>query len=312
MFKKINKIFVIFVLLCLIILYYLLRKNKKEVVKKIEKEGFQLPEYYKIDDNNYELPKTIYCFWHNYEEDDFIKLFIENWKRKLSPGWNIVALHRNNVDTFTNGKMLKYKDLDNTKYSDYLRLYLLKEHGGVWIDISTMIINGKFLDDYHEEMVKNKSECLVYEFKDRTVNDTYPYLENWFIMAPKNSRMIYEWFDVFDRAFEMGFLKFKKEVIINSGMDIKTTLGWGEDDVYLLMHACLNYLMYKGKKYNIIIKDAVESMFKLQNKSGWDNDKMGEMICNKDFEDMYSIKFISNQRNHLKEKECSRQILKTI
>ena len=37
-------------------------------------------------------------------------------------------------------------------------------NGGVWIDISTIILNGHFLDDYRNEMIQNKYDCLLYEY----------------------------------------------------------------------------------------------------------------------------------------------------
>ena len=296
------------IFLIILVIFYLKDKLKRKSICK----KFEIINYEKKSDIYY-LPKTIYCFWHNYEEDEYIKLFIDNWKRKISPGWNIIVLNKNNVNEYTNGKMLKYKDLDNTKYSDFLRLYLLKEHGGVWMDISTIVTNGKFLDEYYKEMVDNKYDCLLYEFSNRTKNKEYPYLENWFIMAPKNSKLINEWFYIFDKSFEMGFLKFKKNILIGSGIDLSSTIGGGlSSDIYLLMHACLNYLMYKGKKYHICIKNASESMFKLQNETDWNNNKLSESICLKKFDNIYAIKLTGGQRNYLKNKDCFTNILKQV
>jgi hypothetical protein len=203
--------------------------------------------------------------------------------------------------------MLKYKDLDNTKYSDFLRLYLLKEHGGVWMDISTIIIKGNFLDEYYKEMVDNKYDCLMYEVK-QSKTEQFIDTENWFIMAPKNSKLINELFDIFDKAFEMGFLKFKKDILITSGLKLDKTIGYG-DDVYLLMYACLHYLMYKGKKYNILTKDSSESMIKFQLENDWDHDKFVNSFCDfvnnkntnniNDTNEIYAIKLTRNDRKKL-------------
>lgn len=252
--------------------------------------------------NSYELPKIIFCYWHNYEDDDFIKLFIENWKRKISPEWNIIVLHKNNVNEYTNGKMLKYNNLDNTKYSDFLRLYLLKEYGGVWMDITTIILRGDFIDRYHDEMIKNRYDCLMYKVK-KSETEQFINTENWFIMAPKNSKLINELFDIFNKAFEMGFLKFKKDILIPSGLKLENTIGY-EDDVYLLMYACLHYLMYKGKTYNILTKDSSESMLKFQLENNWDHDKFVNAFCEytnrKNINDnIYAIKLTRNDRKKL-------------
>ena len=294
------------IVLFLITLFYLRDKLRRKNIY----ENFKILNYEKKSDIYY-LPKIIFCYWYNYEEDDFIKLFVENWKKKISPDWNIIVLHKNNVEEYTKNYMDKYKDLDTTKYSDFLRLYLLKEYGGVWMDISTIIINGNFLDDYYKEMIENKYDCLLYEYNHKTKHKEYPYLENWFIMAPKNSILINEWFYIFDKSFEMGFIDFKKNILVESGLDLSNTIG-SFYDIYLMMHACLNYLMYKGKKFHICIKDACESMFKLQIESNWNNDILLESICQKQFDNLYSIKLVGSQRNYLKNKDCFINILKQV
>jgi hypothetical protein len=249
----------------------------------------------------YELPKNIYCYWNNYEEDEFIKLFIENWKKKINSDWNIIIIHKNNLNDYTHNKLDKYSHLDNTKFSDFLRLFLLKEYGGVWVDISTIIINNNFLDIYHKEMLDTKSDVLFYEYKDKTINSKYPYLENWFIIAPKKSKLICDLYDLFEKSFDDGFVKFKKNILMKSGMDLNNTIGYDES-IYLMMHACLNYLMYKGNNYKIIVKDASESMFKFQIETSWDNDKLKEKICDKNnYQSMYAIKLVGSQRNYLKD-----------
>lgn len=305
-----NKILILCIILFCVILFYTIYsyvfRNIDNDEKKIYKY-FYLPKH--EENNTYELPKTIYCYWDNYNDDEFIKMFINNWKSKLSPDWKIVVLHKDNVNEYTNGKMLKYKDLDSTKYSDFLRLLLLKEHGGVWIDISTILINGDFLDKYHNEMIANKNDCLLYEFKNRTVQQKYPYFESWFIMAPKNSKLINDWFYTLDKSFEIGFQKFKKEILIDSGMDLSNTIGYNED-IYLLIHACINFLLYKDQQYNILIKDAGESNFKFQNEAEWDNEKLSKILCEPlNSEGIYSIKLTGSQRNYLRNKDCLKNIL---
>jgi hypothetical protein len=292
--------------LFIITFFYLRDKIRRKNIY----DNFKILNYEKKSDIYY-LPKIIFCYWHNYEEDDFIKLFVENWKKKISPDWNIIVIHKNNIKQYTKNDMDKYKGLDNTKYSDFLRLYLLKEYGGVWMDISTIIIDGKFLDNYYDEMVENKYDGLLYEFREKTVNKNYPLLENWFIIAPKNSKLINEWFYIFNQSFEMGFIEFKKNILIESGISMWNTMLLPHD-IYLMMHSCLNYLMNKGQKYNICIKNACDSMFKLQNDTKWNFIKMKQLICQKKFDNIYAIKLIKRQRNYLKKQKCFINILKEL
>jgi len=98
--------------------------------------------------------------------------------------------------------MQKYGNIESFRFSDFLRLELLQKNGGVWIDISTIIIKGNFLDNYYNEMIDKRYDILVYEFPSRTINKNHPYLENWFIMAPKNSRFINDLYTEFNKSLK--------------------------------------------------------------------------------------------------------------
>ncbi|AYV77189.1 MAG: hypothetical protein Barrevirus18_3 [Barrevirus sp.] len=142
-------------------------------------------EYF--SENDYILPKTIYGYWDNLDNNPVVSAHIDTWRRKLK-GWQIIILNKNNVANYVSKEFMnKYQNLDATRFSDFLRLDLLKNNGGLWMDTSTIIIDGSFINRYYDEMHKNKYDVLVYEYKEKTMNPDIPYLENWFIMAPKKT-----------------------------------------------------------------------------------------------------------------------------
>ena len=149
----------------------------------------------------YVLPKVIYCFWHE-SDNKLMNAFINNWKKKLSNEWKIHFITNDNIDNYVSKEFLeKYSDLEKFRFSDFLRLELLKNNGGVWMDVSTALVNGNFLDQYYEEMIKNKYDICIYEFKARTVVESEPYLENWFFMAPKDSKFITDLYSYIKQYF---------------------------------------------------------------------------------------------------------------
>ena len=83
--------------------------------------------------------------------------------------------------------------------TDYLRLYLLKVYGGIWIDVSTIVkINIKQiinLDTDKLQIFKNK----IY------------HLETCFLACNKNNIFIEQWFNEFISAIEKGFKIYNKE-----------------------------------------------------------------------------------------------------
>jgi hypothetical protein len=253
----------------------------------------------------YVLPKVIYCFWHD-SDDKLMNAFINNWKKKLSNEWKVHFITNDNIDNYVSKEFLeKYSDLETFRFSDFLRLELLKNNGGVWMDISTAIVNANFLDKYYKEMIESKYDICIYEFKGRTVIESEPYLENWFFMAPKNSKFITDLYNEFERGRKMDFVIYKRDVLKPSGINIKNTIK--DDDeyyTYLMQHAIIHYLLKIGNKYNINKKNADESFFKLHNLVAWNNQEIiDSFIRNNDWSDYYAIKFGNKQRRLIKNEE---------
>ena len=257
----------------------------------------------KFTNNNYILPKVIYCYWHD-SESKLMNAFVNNWKNKLSKEWQIIFINDNNINNYVNNEFIKkYNNLEKFRFSDFLRLELLKNNGGVWMDISTIITNGNFLDKYHKEMIDNNYDVCVYEFEDRTLIQSEPYLENWFIMAPKNSKYIIDLYNQFEKAREMDFLVYKKNILLPSGINLLKTLNY-EDSTYLMQHAIVHYLLKTGNQYKINKKNAKESFLKLHISLVWDSDKIiNNILTNNDWSNYYAIKLCGNQRKTIKNEE---------
>jgi preprotein translocase subunit YajC len=289
-------IFLIIIILC-IIFYFLnvflenTKKDKKS--KKSIKEIF--------DNDNYILPKKIYGYWDNLDENKLIQKFLENWRKKIPDSWEIIIIDKNSVRDYVSSEFMeKYGNLESFRFADFLRLELLQNNGGVWMDISTLIITSDFLDTYRNEMINKKYDVYLYEYPSKTVDKNNPYLENWFIMAPKNSRFINDLYTEFNKSFEMGFLEYKNKVLLPSGTNLAQTIGY-DKDTYLMQHAIINYLIHTGKEYNINIKNALNSMFRLQDKFNWNHDDFINYILENDIknDDIYAIKFIGTSRNSI-------------
>ncbi len=288
--KKIFILLLIIIILCII--FYLL--NIFLGIEKSIKENF--------DNDNYILPKKIYAYWDNLDENKLIQKFTENWHKKIPDSWEIIIIDKNSVRDYVSSEFMeKYGNLEAFRFADFLRLDLLKKNGGVWMDISTLIIKGDFLDTYRNEMIDKKYDVFLYEFPSRTIDKSNPYLENWFIMAPKNSQFINDLYTEFNKSFEMGFVEYKKEILIPSGINLTQTIGYNNKETYLMQHAIINYLVHTGKKYNINIKNALNSMFRLQDKLKWNYDDIINFILENDLEnhDIYAIKIIKNIRTSI-------------
>jgi hypothetical protein len=208
----------------------------------------------------YSLPKVIWQFWDKEELPPVIKLTKENNAKKLL-GWTIRYLNEKTVWDYVSRSDVPpgYDKLYAAHKADWLRLYLLKKYGGVWMDASIIINDAKAVDELYTRSLQKESELTVFQFK------TFINVENWFIMAPEKSRMIDAWYNEYDSAIRMGFLNYKKMLWVE-GVD--TSCGRDEDkpeETYFTQHYCMQRILQKGLVVNpnIIVNEAKDTMLKI-------------------------------------------------
>ena len=255
----------------------------------------------------YILPKVIYGFWDNLDENIIIQSHIRSWKRHLSSEWKIVILNKNTVYDYVDKSFInKYGsgELDATRFSDFLRIDLLTKKGGCWMDASIFITDGGFLDNMYDEMIKYKYDACFYEYKEMTMKASQPHIDNWFMMAPKGSKILTDLYYEFNRAYEMDFLKYKRDVLMNTNIIFTKTIGYG-DNTYLLQHAIFHYLLRNGNPYNIELKNATESFFKMHSIYNWDqNEIIDFLINNTNWNNLYAIKLTKANRAAIKDQKA--------
>ena len=69
--------------------------------------------------NEYILPKVIYGFWDNLEENIVIQSHIRSWKKYLSSEWEIIILNKDKytISEFNKKQLIEY--LINIRNADY-------------------------------------------------------------------------------------------------------------------------------------------------------------------------------------------------
>lgn len=250
-----------------------------------------------LNDYEYVLPKKIFAYYHDLPTNKVIQAHKENWMRKI-PDWEIIFLDQTTVVEYLDAEGINYlNSLKPIQFSDYLRFYLLKKYGGLWMDAGIIVFDGKFINSHYNEMKKNKYDVCVYEYKIHTTHPKLPHYENWFLMAPKNSVYISDVYHQYIKAIQMGFINYKRKILIPSGVNLNKTVGYG-NNTYLIQHAIINYLMHLGKKYHINHKIAEISMLNYTETIGWKyNEIVKHIIENKNWDKIYAYKLTTGTRN---------------
>ena len=229
-------------------------------------EGFDSPK------SQNEIPKKIWIFWDNEIPPKNVTQIYEYHKRTLKT-WDIELLNNKTIHKYIKKEDFpsKYNDIVIQAKSDWIRLYLLKKYGGLWMD-STIIINDENeLNNLYNKSYEMKSEFTGFSYNSDTKDDILTYIENWFIMCPQNSSLISKWYTEFTKAIDIGFINYKKELKKDKIYIDNRIYNLDDDQVYFTMHACLQKILRNNYNYkpSMIIMKAEESAFKLMNSCDW-------------------------------------------
>lgn len=150
------------------------------------------------------LPAVLWTYWATAPVPPFVARCIETWRR-AAPDHEIRL-----VDRATVGRWLEsawdeaaFDRLPPYRQADWLRLQLLRRHGGIWMDASTLLTRS--LDWVHRRHAGLGGRGVVGFYIDRYTRDvSQPLIENWFIAAAPGDAFIAAWAAELDHALALG------------------------------------------------------------------------------------------------------------
>ncbi|WP_165814684.1 capsular polysaccharide synthesis protein [Labrenzia sp. 011] len=85
-----------------------------------------------------DLPKIIYVYWDKGIDTapDLCRFCVESWRRQ-NPGWNVVVLDQSAAEKIL-PRSLFPRNIAIAHYADLLRIKLLADTGGVWVDATCL------------------------------------------------------------------------------------------------------------------------------------------------------------------------------
>ncbi len=217
------------------------------------------------------IPKIIWLYWNDTNLPPLEKSCYERIK-KLHPDFKIILINMENEKEYVPDDVFKIKHAQSSlqKRANYIRAWVLKEHGGIWIDMASYLnkritfCRGVDCDLNSQHIQLNND----YEFNGYYLyitEDDVPFVENWFIAVKKHSVVMKYWWD------EM--VKIDSYETIKDWQNAHEGLNYGgvmED--YLTMHQAMlitlrKYPQLKNKMY---LKPAINGPLKLAQMCDWD------------------------------------------
>ncbi len=149
------------------------------------------------------LPRVVWTYWNTLPAPAIVDRCLQNWGR-FAPDHELRLLDRTTASQALPGiwNQPAFDALPPYRQSDWLRLQLLKRHGGIWMDASTLLAEDL---DWVHRLHDTPARGLVGFYIERyTTDPARPMLENWFIAASPGDAYIAAWADELDRALALG------------------------------------------------------------------------------------------------------------
>lgn len=231
-YSLINKFRILSLIILGIFNVRLLAKEPNEHPSKIIKSG----EDFGI------IPKKIWLFWHDDNLPTIVKECVDKIL-KLNGDFEIVLLN----DYTVRGYVLdidKYDFPEIQHKADYIRLYLLSNYGGIWMDASIMCF--KQIDVFLKELNLYKADFFAFFNEKRTKDINFPIIENWFLISNKGNIFISHWMEEYKKSLEMGVSNYLVDMK-KSNIECFHNISIGES-YYLFNYICAQKVLreYKG------------------------------------------------------------------
>ena len=244
-----------------------------------------------------EIPKLIWSYWHEETPPPVVEACVDTWRR-FCPDYTIHIIHHGNAASF----VPKMKDvptsLSHAHFADMLRIYLLREHGGIWMD-ATIFLRAN-LDWVHSLQQRSGAELVGYYmvFYEGFEESHPPVLENWFLACVANSTFVNAWCDEFERAININDPpKYLKELEERYNVDL-STIPEGTRD-YLQMHCSAQMVLQTDSTMidRLALLDARKGPFRYLVNNEWDSIAAVRELCSDDHDDQPLVKMRSRERN---------------
>ena len=223
---------------------------------------------------NRSIPKKIWTYWNSEEPPKTVRACIKSWKDK-NPDYEIIQLSPENLQSHVTNIPDRFYTDTPQRQADWVRLAVLTEHGGVWLDSTTVTFER--LEFIHHIQKIHGSELIAFFNKQHTTNPIYPIIENWFIAAPPQSQFIRDWHEEFSKSIEMGAGKYIE--LLSKEFNINELAQNLKKHNYFSMHIAAQALMNRENSYSLSLIPADNDAFKIARHFSWDLEKIAHAMC---------------------------------
>jgi hypothetical protein len=204
----------------------------------------------------------IYTFWEG-EMPEYLKLCMNTWH------FDYVILNYENLTKYTDSLPEKIKQLSLPKIADYVRVHVLRDNGGYWLDTDTILLNDELPKENILGNPKTRENTIGF-LKTEPYSDMYlrwSFFQEYTLKHLPNMKKDTTRWDVMGNAFTDDYLKKNLYVSIGSINE-----KWAE--TYMIKENIERKIKYKKFYFenNFSIKDLTEKTNMLMLHNSWTPD----------------------------------------
>lgn len=188
------------------------------------------------------IPKIIWTYWHESPAPEFIRHCHDNW-RHFAPDHVLHVIDKSTITDWLDAQLItdQFAKLPPFRQADWLRLQLLAQHGGIWIDASTLLTQS--LDWVHALQAEQGSEFVGFYIDRFTTRQEAPIVENWFMAARPQSPFVVALAQEFGLALHRGESYYLEKLQATGKLE-QAVQGLGpKDQLYLIMHVAASVIL---------------------------------------------------------------------
>lgn len=234
-------------------------------------------------------PRIIWSYWHDPEVPEFIAACVRSWELN-APGYTIRLLNRNTVKDHIGNVPFWVRKLKPAAVSDWIRLKLIRDVGGIWLDASFILIEP--LHKAFPPEALNGDDAFLFQNRKWTRDETYPMMETWFIAAPPGNPLISAWFSAYNLAcvnrriyLRIARIRFGYDAIYQGYPRIR----------YYTAFAALQCVL-RTASFRFNYSDSEDGPYELQNRADYDFEKIARALVEDDIAGLTSIKLAGGER----------------
>lgn len=259
--------YVLLTLLMIYLVYLMCRIIYWTCIFKPNKSSFQLSAKQNDFSGNNRVPKVLWAYWDSEKIPSIVQKCIDGWKQ-FNPDWKVVVLNKTNLKQYLtiSDIYINHPNFNDShaRFTDFVRLCVLAEHGGVWIDAS--IILKERLDKW---LFQKEAEFAGFYLEQFTTRESSPVIESWFLACQRDSEFMKLWRD--------EFLSMSTFAHVNDYIDSRRKMGVDFQKIsypdYLAIHVSAQKVLQIDKYPldRLILYKAEDGPYKYLYDTNWDS-----------------------------------------